>query len=164
MYMYNLLHTYAYAYAYVYMYVYLLYVPIMYMSLCMCIYVYVQYVYVYVYTYTFSHFSLPPLTFPLLYFSSRENLIRWFVRTQLSDYEVMFHESLEVAWLDKVDRRYSWLRRTLITYEEESITIFPPEWSIPERICVEFCNSTRSALIKYHYIQWEFFKLAWIET
>ena len=39
----------------------------------------------------------------------------WFVRLQLSDYEVMFHESLEGAWLDKVDRRYAWLRRTLVT-------------------------------------------------
>ena len=75
--------------------------------------------------------------------SSREGLIGWFVRLQLSDYEVMFHESLEVAWLDKVDRRYSWLRRTLITYEEECVAIFPPEWGITEHICVQFCNNTR---------------------
>jgi len=75
--------------------------------------------------------------------SSRDELIHWFVRLQLSDYEVMFHESLDVAWLDKVDRRYAWLRRTLVNYEEESVSIFPPEWGIPERICVEFCNNTR---------------------
>ena len=55
----------------------------------------------------------------------------------------MFHESLEVAWLDKVDRRYSWLRRTLINYEEECVPIFPSEWGIPERVCIEFCNNTR---------------------
>ena len=59
----------------------------------------------------------------------------------------MFHESLDVAWLDKVDRRYAWLRRTLVNYEEESISIFPPEWGIPERICVEFCNNTRCACL-----------------
>ena len=32
----------------------------------------------------------------------RDSLIKWFVRLQLSDYEVMYHDSLEVAWLDKV--------------------------------------------------------------
>ena len=55
----------------------------------------------------------------------------------------MFHESLEGAWLDKVDRRYAWLRRTLVTYEEECLPIFPTEWGIPERVTIQFCNSTR---------------------
>ena len=41
---------------------------------------------------------LPPLL-------SRDDLIQWFVRLQLSDYEVMFHDSMEVAWLDKVRER-----------------------------------------------------------
>ena len=78
----------------------------------------------------------------------REDLIAWFVQLQLSDYEVMFHESLETAWLDKVDRRYSWLRRTLMTYEEESLSIFPPEWGMEERICMKFCSATRASLSK----------------
>ena len=47
-----------------------------------------------------------PIFNPLLtvFFSClhRDSLIQWFVRLQLSDYEVMYHESLEVAWLDKV--------------------------------------------------------------
>ena len=71
----------------------------------------------------------------------------WFVRLQLSDYEVMFHESLEGAWLDKVDRRYSWLRRTLVNYEEECQSIFPAEWGIPERVTIQFCNTTRSVSV-----------------
>ena len=72
----------------------------------------------------------------------------WFVRLQLSDYEVMFHESLEGAWLDKVDRRYAWLRRTLVTYEEECQSIFPAEWGIPERVTIQFCNTTRSVSVQ----------------
>ena len=55
----------------------------------------------------------------------------------------MFHESLEGAWLDKVDRRYAWLRRTLVTYEVECLLIFPTEWGIPERVTMQVCNSTR---------------------
>ncbi len=80
---------------------------------------------------------------PLVFPSFREELISWFVRLQLSDYEVMFHESLETAWLDKVDRRYAWLRRMLMNYEEESLSIFPPEWGMEERMCMQFCQSTR---------------------
>ncbi len=75
--------------------------------------------------------------------TSREELIGWFVRLQLSDYEVSFHESQDSAWLDKVDRRYSWLRRTLMNYEEECMAIFPPEWGMEERISIQFCQSTR---------------------
>jgi len=73
----------------------------------------------------------------------REELIIWFVRLQLSDYDVCFHESLDSAWLDRVDRRYSWLRRALIAYEEECMSIFPPEWGMEERICIQFCQTTR---------------------
>jgi hypothetical protein len=78
--------------------------------------------------------------------NQKDSLVKWFVRLQLSDYEVMFHDSLEVAWLDKVDRRYAWFRRTLVTYEEECSSIFPTEWGIPERVAIEFCNNTRSGL------------------
>ena len=60
----------------------------------------------------------------------------------------MFHESLEGAWLDKVDRRYAWLRRTLVTYEEECQSIFPAEWGIPERVTIQFCNTTRSVSVQ----------------
>ena len=75
----------------------------------------------------------------------------WFVRLQLSDYEVMFHESLEGAWLDKVDRRYAWLRRTLVTYEEECQSIFPAEWAIPERVTIQFCNTTRYVCVNMRW-------------
>lgn len=44
----------------------------------------------------------------------------------------------------QVDRRYAWLRRTLVTYKEECSSIFPSDWGIPERVAIEFCNSTRS--------------------
>ena len=71
--------------------------------------------------------------------------MKWFIKMQLTDYDMLFHESLEPSWLDKVDRRYTWLKRTLINYEEESAAIFPLDWAMPERICVEFCHRTKSA-------------------
>ena len=66
----------------------------------------------------------------------------------------MFHESLEGAWLDKVDRRYAWLRRTLVTYEEECLPIFPTEWGIPERVTIQFCNTTRYVCFPSVHVQY----------
>ena len=50
---------------------------------------------------------------------------------------------LKVAWLDKIDRRYSWLKRILIQFEEEFVGTFPPDWDVEERMCLEFCNITK---------------------
>lgn len=52
---------------------------------------------------------------------------------------------VQVAWLDKIDRRYAWIKRQLVDYEEKYGRMFPAEWSMTERIAVEFCHVTRSA-------------------
>lgn len=49
----------------------------------------------------------------------------------------------QVAWLDKIDRRYAWIKRQLVDYEEKYGRMFPEEWCMTERIAVEFCNITR---------------------
>ena len=59
----------------------------------------------------------------------------------------------QTAWLDKIDHRYAWLKRTLMEFEEKFGRMFPPSWEVSERICVEFCEVTRSVcdscLIKF---------------
>ena len=49
----------------------------------------------------------------------------------------------QVAWLDKIDRRYAWIKRQLVDYEEKYGRMFPREWYMAERIAVEFCHITR---------------------
>lgn len=49
----------------------------------------------------------------------------------------------QVAWLDKIDRRYAWIKRTLVDFEEKFGPLFPEAWEVSERICIEFCNLTR---------------------
>lgn len=49
----------------------------------------------------------------------------------------------QVAWLDKIDRRYAWIKRQLLDYEEKYGRMFPEEWCMTERIAVEFCHITR---------------------
>ncbi|KAG7251957.1 hypothetical protein CRUP_026547, partial [Coryphaenoides rupestris] len=41
---------------------------------------------------------------------------------------------MQVAWLDKIDRRYAWLKRQLVDYEEKYGQMFPEEWCMTERI------------------------------
>ncbi|KAH9498665.1 Vacuolar protein sorting-associated protein 53 [Bulinus truncatus] len=78
----------------------------------------------------------------------KRDLLNWFVKLQLSEYLVLFAEDQEVAWLDKIDRRYAWIKRTLVDFEEKFGNLFPPDWEVSERICVEFCYITRRELSK----------------
>ncbi|KAL8569004.1 hypothetical protein ACOMHN_048252 [Nucella lapillus] len=72
----------------------------------------------------------------------KRDLLAWFVKLQLSEYLVLFAEDQDVAWLDKIDRRYAWIKRTLVDFEEKFGHLFPAAWEVSERICVEFCQVT----------------------
>ncbi|KAK7481576.1 hypothetical protein BaRGS_00027225 [Batillaria attramentaria] len=76
----------------------------------------------------------------------KRDLLTWFVKLELSEYLVLFSEDQDVAWLDKIDRRYAWIKRTLVDFEEKFGHLFPPAWEVSERICVEFCEITRREL------------------
>lgn len=45
--------------------------------------------------------------------SARRDFLDWFIRQQLSEYLVLFDASQTVAWLDKIDRRYAWIRKLI---------------------------------------------------
>uniref|UniRef100_A0A674NL02 VPS53 subunit of GARP complex n=1 Tax=Takifugu rubripes TaxID=31033 RepID=A0A674NL02_TAKRU len=67
----------------------------------------------------------------------------------LADFEEAFpSQGSKVAWLDKIDRRYAWIKRQLLDYEEKYGRMFPEEWCMTERIAVEFCHITRVELAK----------------
>uniref|UniRef100_A0A452TZ73 Vacuolar protein sorting-associated protein 53 homolog n=1 Tax=Ursus maritimus TaxID=29073 RepID=A0A452TZ73_URSMA len=67
----------------------------------------------------------------------------------LADFEEAFpSQGTKVAWLDKIDRRYAWIKRQLVDYEEKYGRMFPREWYMTERVAVEFCHVTRTELAK----------------
>ncbi|XP_066281087.1 vacuolar protein sorting-associated protein 53 homolog isoform X1 [Branchiostoma lanceolatum] len=76
----------------------------------------------------------------------KRDLMKWFVKLQLQEYAALFHEGQDVAWLDKIDRRYAWLKRALVEFEEKFGNMFPAEWAVSERIAVEFCHITRKEM------------------
>ncbi|KAM4797075.1 LOW QUALITY PROTEIN: vacuolar protein sorting-associated protein 53 homolog [Rhinophrynus dorsalis] len=78
----------------------------------------------------------------------KQEIIKKFIRQHLSEYLVLFQENQDVAWLDKIDRRYAWIKRQLVDYEEKYGRMFPVDWCMTERIAVEFCHITRTDLAK----------------
>ncbi|GAB1296471.1 Vacuolar protein sorting-associated protein 53 homolog [Apodemus speciosus] len=78
----------------------------------------------------------------------KQEIIKKFIKQHLSEYLVLFQENQDVAWLDKIDRRYAWVKRQLVDYEEKYARMFPREWCMTERISVEFCHVTRTELSK----------------
>lgn len=78
----------------------------------------------------------------------KRNILKWYINLQLQEYIQLFHENQDIAWLDKIDKRYAWLKRHLLDFEEKYGSIFPPDWDISERITVQFCAITRDELMK----------------
>lgn len=67
---------------------------------------------------------------------------------QLQEYVHLFDENQDFAWMDKIDRRYAWIKKHLLDFESKFGTIFPHDWEVSERIAVQFCHVTLENLIK----------------
>ncbi|CAL8137366.1 unnamed protein product [Orchesella dallaii] len=78
----------------------------------------------------------------------KHDLLQWFISIQLKEYGVLFDENEDLAWLDKVDKRYAWLKKHLIQFEERYGAIFPSHWDVSQRIAMQFCHQTRQDLSK----------------
>eukprot|EP00053_Salpingoeca_punica_P016055 m.149724 g.149724 ORF g.149724 m.149724 type:complete len:855 (+) comp16865_c0_seq1:404-2968(+) len=85
----------------------------------------------------------------------KETLVVWFVALQLKDYTDSFSpnqiqrgQPVDNAWVDKIDRRYAWFKRTLAAYIENTSDIFPESWKMPELIAVRFCEVTSNELTR----------------
>lgn len=78
----------------------------------------------------------------------KKDLLTWFVGIQLQEYAHLFDENQDFAWLDKIDRRYAWIKKHLLDFESKFGSIFPQDWEISERITVQFCHVTREDLSK----------------
>lgn len=76
----------------------------------------------------------------------KKELLKWFIDLQLSEYVHLFHEAEDVAWIDKLDRRYAWFKKNLLSIEDKFGAMFPADWELSEQITVEFCSITRNEL------------------
>ncbi|KAL4712137.1 hypothetical protein ACJJTC_010998 [Scirpophaga incertulas] len=76
----------------------------------------------------------------------KTELLTWFIDLQLQEYVALFSASEEAAWLSHVERRYAWLKRRLLAFEDSLGSVFPPEWTLSERIAKRFCQITKEQL------------------
>jgi len=87
------------------------------------------------------------LVVSLLGNETRENLIEWFLELQLTEYNALFKDSqVQMSSLNGVDKRFAWLKKHLLEFEEKYGFLFPPPWQMSERMAVKFCKITKSAL------------------
>ncbi|KAI8896468.1 Vps53-like protein, partial [Globomyces pollinis-pini] len=76
----------------------------------------------------------------------KEQLIKWYCDLQLADYYNIFRKNPEVAGLQDVSRRYSWLKRLLKNYDEQHANLFPESWEMGQRFTLQFCRETNHDL------------------
>ena len=76
----------------------------------------------------------------------RDDFVLWFSGKQLGDYEAAFSVDSDLYGLEYTGRRFEWWSRCIASYEERWADVFPPEWSMTERIAEEFCSLTKLAL------------------
>ena len=63
---------------------------------------------------------------------------------------LIFAILLELAKLDKAERRYAWIKRRLRT-NEEIWKIFPPSWHVAYLLCIQFCKLTRFVALFFDF-------------
>ena len=78
----------------------------------------------------------------------KKDLLGWFIELQLQEYLVLFSPDQDSAWLDKIDRRFSWVKKTITDFEQKFNHIFPAHWMVGKAICVEFSKITKEELTK----------------
>jgi len=82
----------------------------------------------------------------------REELVGNLTNKELMNYTSVFDGSIggkagDQSKLDAVDRRYAWVKRNLKA-KEEMWGVFPPQWRVPQLLCMSLCKLTRTHLLE----------------
>ncbi|ORX41475.1 hypothetical protein BCR36DRAFT_468150 [Piromyces finnis] len=80
--------------------------------------------------------------------NEKTELIEWYCKQQLQEYESIFRANDEITSVENITQRYSWLKQNLKRFDEERSKIFPKEWEVGKYLCIKFCDITKEGLIK----------------
>jgi len=70
-----------------------------------------------------------------------------YINQQLAVYLVLYSDTEDVAWIDKIEERYRWFVTKLAEFERSgAVKIFPANWEMGRCLAKEFCTITRQAL------------------
>ncbi|KAL3139007.1 hypothetical protein ABBQ32_005811 [Trebouxia sp. C0010 RCD-2024] len=76
-------------------------------------------------------------------YKARDELVDYVCKKEMGVYSQIFTPVGDTAQLDRVERRYNWLRKRL-KGREEVWAIFPEAWRLPQLLCLMFCQVTKS--------------------
>ncbi|RMX67122.1 hypothetical protein DD238_004879 [Peronospora effusa] len=79
--------------------------------------------------------------------ATREKFIHLFCDEQLMSYERQYGEGGECAGLQQAEARYTWFYNLLAAIDDRLNAVFPKHWRIARRICIRFCERTRTHLL-----------------
>ncbi|RLN25905.1 hypothetical protein BBJ28_00025133 [Nothophytophthora sp. Chile5] len=79
--------------------------------------------------------------------ATREKLIQSFCSEQLVSYERLYSDGGECAGLQQAEKRYAWFYSLLATIDERLDAVFPKHWRMARRMCIQFCECTRTHLL-----------------
>uniref|UniRef100_A0A914HZG1 Ribosome biogenesis protein NOP53 n=1 Tax=Globodera rostochiensis TaxID=31243 RepID=A0A914HZG1_GLORO len=86
----------------------------------------------------------------------QDDFIKWFISQQLAIYTVLYAESEDVAWLDRIEERYRWFVDKLAEFERRGVVkIFPPQWEMGRKLALEFCTITRMTERRRVELDWK---------
>lgn len=73
------------------------------------------------------------------------NLRNWFIHFKLMPYEEVFDPKKESdrVELSDTERRFEWIKRILVEFNNKYESIFPPSWGIKHSLCQEFFRITK---------------------
>lgn len=74
---------------------------------------------------------------------SRERIREHFIEFLLRPYILRFKRGTEDAKVEKTERRYLFLRTILDRYDTLLQNVFPPQWCVPQELCLTFCLRTK---------------------
>ncbi|KAF4140529.1 Vps53-like N-terminal domain-containing protein [Phytophthora infestans] len=79
--------------------------------------------------------------------ATREKLIHLFCDEQLMSYERLYGDGGECAGLHQAETRYTWFYNLLAAIDDRLNAIFPKHWRMARRMCIQFCERTRTHLL-----------------
>ena len=73
----------------------------------------------------------------------REEVVGRVCNKEMGAYQTIFGSTGETGRLEKLDRRYIWMKKQLRN-KEAYWDIFPKAWAVTRRLCLTFCSITRA--------------------
>eukprot|EP01041_Mallomonas_annulata_P011803 gene11803-24725_t len=79
--------------------------------------------------------------------AARLDLLEEFVQLQMLPYEKHFAPGKSYFSLDQVDQRWNWFKRLIRVVDKRFASVFPLQWKVPQRLCLQFITRTRMHLV-----------------